>query len=212
MPGGFVAGWPGADTALDINGRDAWDRFGVAGLVLPGIATVTGELGQKIDRKDAPGKDGGTITTLGYESAKFQVQLKIWTQKHLDDWYVILQKIQPVPGKKLPPAVQIRHQALAVHGIHKAIVAKIALLKPGAVRGTYETTIFFEQWLPSGKKNVTNTPGLAEDDALLDTQGHVDLQAVNRAVFPGGSSDYFLSVKLPADEQDLIGPDLFLNP
>ena len=61
-----------------------WDTVVLQGVNLPGIATVDGMLGRKLDVLSPPGSDGATIRDKGYEPAKIVITLRLWAREQFD--------------------------------------------------------------------------------------------------------------------------------
>lgn len=66
---------------------ELWDTVYLAGSALPGVASVTGGHGRKLDVKSAPGSNGARIVDKGYEPAKIEIALRMWTKEQLLAWY-----------------------------------------------------------------------------------------------------------------------------
>ena len=66
---------------------ELWDTVYLAGSALPGVASVTGGHGRKLDVKSAPGRNGARIVDKGYEPAKVEIALRMWTKEQLLAWY-----------------------------------------------------------------------------------------------------------------------------
>lgn len=66
-----------------------WDTVLLGDEDLPGLARVTGSHGRKLDVKSPPGRNGATITDKGYQPAKVEITLKLWTKEQLETWFRI---------------------------------------------------------------------------------------------------------------------------
>lgn len=68
---------------------DLWDAVYLGGNALPGIARVSASHGRKLDTKSAPGTNGARIVDKGYQPAKVDITLKLWTKAQLEAWFRI---------------------------------------------------------------------------------------------------------------------------
>lgn len=66
---------------------DLWDTVLLGGDPLPGIARVTATHGRKLDSKSAPGSNGARIIDKGFQPAKVDITLKLWTKEQLETWF-----------------------------------------------------------------------------------------------------------------------------
>lgn len=65
---------------------DLWDTLYLGGSPLPGLASVSATHGRKLDAKSAPGTNGARIVDKGYQPAKVDITLKLWTKEQLETW------------------------------------------------------------------------------------------------------------------------------
>lgn len=166
--------FPGAEVAVDYGDGDTWTWLIVDGEVLPGSATLAGGISRKLDIKKTPGRNGVSLRYLGYEPARFEVMLRLWTDRHLFDWEALSPLLQPTPAAGKPKARDIQHPALAMHGIRRAFVERIGFLTPSSqVRGAFETRISFIEARP-----LTD-----------DTNGDSDVTGKRNAPLPGNALD-----------------------
>lgn len=136
-----------------------WQQVRINGETLPGIATVTGDVGRKVDTAQAPGNDGGTFTHLGYEPAEVEVKLVLATPEHLEAFTRLAPTIRPRKGEKSPKPVNVYHPALELLGIRSLFLMKIGIPEPGSVKGTYEVKLGFAEFIPEYHRNTrTTTP------------------------------------------------------
>jgi hypothetical protein len=158
-----VPAWPGADESEDISNdtgeRSAWDVVVMAGTELPGIAKVSGLIAQKIDVKEAPERSGATLTHLGAQPATWDIELTMWTARHLRDWDLVVPFISPksrgAGGR--PRVLDVVHPALELHGIRRAYVRQLSMLQPGSQPGTWTTRLSCIEWRPS-TPSAASTP------------------------------------------------------
>lgn len=66
---------------------DLWDTLYLGGSPLPGLASVSATHGRKLDAKSAPGTNGARIVDKGYQPAKVDITLKLWTKEQLETWF-----------------------------------------------------------------------------------------------------------------------------
>jgi len=81
---------------------DIWDAVYLSGNALPGLARVSATHGRKLDTKSAPGANGARIVDKGYQPAKVDITLKLWTKEQLEAWF----RIAPtLTYRREPPSV-----------------------------------------------------------------------------------------------------------
>lgn len=134
-----------------------WDEVGLGGYTLYGRCTVRGSFSRKIDLKNAPGSDGGTLTDLGYEPARIDITLQLWTADHWQTWQQVASAIRPRPGKGVGSPLDITHPALSVYGIKSVYVVGMSLPIDSGTPGVKEVTISCIEWLPP-RRTSANTP------------------------------------------------------
>lgn len=108
---------------------DSWEAVWFDGERLPGLSFITGQVGIRVSRRKVAGKHGESRVQFGYEAAKLQVNLVIWTQEHLDAWNKQLQTLRPRAGRGQPGVVSISHPATTQMGINFVEVIHVGLLK-----------------------------------------------------------------------------------
>lgn len=130
---------------------EVWERVELAGLPLPGICRVTGDgMRLKIDAKKAAGRHGANVAFLGQDAVSFTIEVKMWTQAHLDAFEDIVlcakpkakykeakqSKLkggagQPRSGRVLVgydhTPLTVSHPALALFGISACIVESVSI-------------------------------------------------------------------------------------
>lgn len=68
---------------------DLWDTVFLDGRALPGVARVSASHGRKLDVKSAPGANGARIVDKGYEPAKVEITLKLWSSEQFREWMLL---------------------------------------------------------------------------------------------------------------------------
>jgi hypothetical protein len=146
-----------------------WDTIVIAGHKLPGKATPTGELGAKVDMQAVPGKDGASMSHLGYDPAQVDVTLTFWEEAHLREFEALVPILRPRKGAPAKP-VSVEHPALALYGIRALHVMKLGLLEPGQQSGTYEVKIQFAEYYPEATRNQV-TKGTTTHKGAAESSG-----------------------------------------
>ena len=82
---------------------DPWDQLILAGRPVPGISTVSGRAGRKVDTRSPPGGDGARIRDRGYDPAQLEVEVRVWTLEQLQDLTSLLETIHPRGANPSPP-------------------------------------------------------------------------------------------------------------
>lgn len=103
---------------------ELWDTVYLAGLALPGVASVTGGHGRKLDVKSAPGRNGARIVDKGYEPAKVEIALRMWTKEQLLAWY----RVAPTLTFRREPPAASRPNASSRSKAEAARAARATLL------------------------------------------------------------------------------------
>jgi hypothetical protein len=165
--GGTTGGDGGNTTPAKIDATPPWgasdldDQMTLAGVILPGLVRYEGEIGRKLDVKNAKGSDGATITDDGSDPETLEFMLLMWNE---DQWKRYFSEALPLinpnstKGKLTP--VDVAHPVLAAHGIKRVYVEKMTLPKPGKIPQTKEVTIRLRGWRPEpvNPKSKSNTP------------------------------------------------------
>jgi hypothetical protein len=127
---------------------DAWDTVVLGGVALPGIATPSGWLEQRLFKKRSPKKHGQTVVFNGWGAAQVEVRLEIWTPDQWEAFVGVVKRIViPPPKKGVPPPLSISHPAVAVLGVTAVHVEKIYM--PKMIRpGVMQIDLKCEQFLP----------------------------------------------------------------
>jgi len=111
---------------------ELWDTVTLAGAPLPGVARVTGAHGRKLDVKSAPGRNGARIVDKGYEPAKVEIALKLWTKEQLDAWRAIAPTLT---FRREPPSTSARTGARARGKVEEAALSDArALLEVNVIQ------------------------------------------------------------------------------
>lgn len=112
---------------------EAWDTLYLGGRAVPGIASVTGRAGRKMDARSPPGGDGARVRDRGYEPAQIDVEVRVHTAAQLAELESLLEEIQP---RRVPPATRSRPQS-AQRELDEVVAATVdnpALLEQQSVR------------------------------------------------------------------------------
>jgi hypothetical protein len=127
-----------------------YDRVVIAGYELPGICSVDAEHRRKLDKKNAKGEDGATITDDGEDQAPVEVRVELYT---LEDWNRFQQVVPHInpkgPGKRV--GVSIDYPTLALFGITTIYVEAVSVPKFDGKRQFMTCTIRATEWRPPPK-------------------------------------------------------------
>lgn len=147
---------------------DAWDQVVLAGIVLPGICVLTGDIEQKVDIKKPAGSIGGRTTILGFDLAKFTVTVTLWTPAHLADWKLLMRALKPLAQAGQPQPTSIYHPSLEMVSVRAVTIVKIGLLQmesPGFYTSKLEALEFRYD---AGKPATPKTTGLNLPNAVTN--------------------------------------------
>lgn len=125
---------------------DSWDQIAIAGTTLPGMVIVSGQgIARKIDVKSSPNRDGARIRDRGYDPAKFDVEVIVWTEQQFSDLLPTLEGLQPKRrgGERQP--VDVSHPALSMLGIRSMYVEAVGM--PQVKGGKLHITIKAIEWV-----------------------------------------------------------------
>jgi len=155
--------WLSADDPL------IWDRLWLGGEEFPGLTTISGQgLQRKIDVKDAKGEDGGSIRDEGYQPARIQISIQIYSES---DWQW-LQELWPMitPRKKggVRNPLEILHPVTELLGIRHIYIDTIPV--PKLADQILTVTFGAIEWIPEPKtvKKGAGTGGKNSDDIVLN--------------------------------------------
>ena len=144
----------------------AYDSMFIASQLVPGLVRVTGKgYEQKIDRKTIPGHKGEKLTQIGQGPAEIDIDVALWTAKHLRDMQGIVNIIQKaltdpdpdpndVPGykkhtKKGPPPLEVYHPMLAFFNVTKLTFLRMSLPEDGDGDGVWHIKLTAIQYVPA---------------------------------------------------------------
>ena len=159
--------WDGATLALDLNGQDDWERVYVAGVALPGRATVRGRGGLKVDVKHAPERNGATLTHLGREPATFEITLELWTEVHLVDFEALIPTVLPDGRRRVPKPVDVAHPGINLLGAKSLYFTSVGQPQP-ARPGVWEVNLSAVEWRPPTPSEAKTLQGSQRDLKLTD--------------------------------------------
>lgn len=97
-------------------GASAWHTMLVGGQALPGVVTLSGSKGYKVDKKPGLGEDGGTTTIQGREIPSVELTLRTYKPEHVEELAGWLKILFP-SGSDTPDPFVVSHPALAMLGI-----------------------------------------------------------------------------------------------
>lgn len=141
---------------------DLWDTVVLGDEALPGLARVTGAHGRKLDVKSAPGTNGARIVDKGYQPAKVEITLKLWTKEQLDAWFRIAPTLtyRSEPPRRATSTTQTKQQIEAARRVDlvRASVESITIAQLAESNAT-------EQEIAS-KLAAQNRPATARARAL----------------------------------------------
>lgn len=126
-----------------------WSKVKVAGIMLPGICVLTGEMGNKVDTVPVPGSDGDTMTHLGYDPAQVEVTIQLWTKDQLALYIKLVKEhLRPrqLGASKEPRPVTVEHPALEIFSIRALYLMRITLPSPSGEPGVFESKLTFTEY------------------------------------------------------------------
>lgn len=167
---------------------DLWDVVTIAGFTFPGVANVSGEPKRKLDKKNAKGADGRTITDDGADGVDIEVVIQIYTAEQWYNYQLAIPFIDPnqQKGKLLP--VDIIHPALKLHNIRSMYVESMTLPQTNGTPQVREVRIKATSWAPppkKPKKSKSSTPD--ESEVVVDRSEGGARKATSGEASTGGA-------------------------
>ena len=106
---------------------DVWDTLSLAGIAVPGVATVDVSRGLEIDKKKAKGTRKMVFTIQGVKSAEINIHIEVNTP---DEWTALQQLIAVIEpkagtGKNEGIPVDIAHPVTAARGIRSILIEDV---------------------------------------------------------------------------------------
>jgi hypothetical protein len=157
------------DRGPNNDGASAWDVCLLAGVALPGLASVKVKARKRFDVKKKKGSDGARLTFTGYDPADVTVTLRLWTPEHLNQLWHLMPRLKAKAAAKeaqaaaVDLALDINHPALALLSIHSVVIETVGGLEPADVRGSKQMEIHCLEYVPPQNVDVTRTPKGAEN-------------------------------------------------
>ena len=157
-----------------------WDSVEIAGVELPGLAEVDGDVEMRVDLKETPGAKGAKHTLLGWKPSQVTITLRIWTAEQLALWVSIAKQLRPLVAKggtNQPKPVDIYHPNLEIFGIYQVTITKIGFLRPegSAAQGVRTVTMQglefrYDAGTPTTPKTAEFDFGTNHDTQTVDAQ------------------------------------------
>lgn len=147
----------------------AYDHPVIAGYELPGVARISAELRRKLDKKNAKGIDGATITDDGEDQAPIEITVRLYNREHWQRFQALVPLINPKgSGKKT--AVSIDYPTLALFGINLMYVEAVSVPEFRDNPKRMESTIKGTEWRPApkaAKTSKSSTTDESKDDPKI---------------------------------------------
>lgn len=139
-----------------------WEVIYMADRRVPGLVQVKFKRAHRVDKKAAGGADNQTITSLGYNGAEVNIELRLWTPQQLVDYQnFTIPSIQPAPGKAnaRPKSVKVAYPSLAMYGVRSLFVTEIAGPEPTHIPQLWKVAIVATQTEPMAQVGTTTQKG-----------------------------------------------------
>ena len=161
--------WGSGSEEFKRPGVDEWDTIHLAGVQMPGLSRIEGELKRMVDKKKAAGVNGVRVTHKGFDAAEFNIITRLWVQAHLTEFQKIVAIFRPKNGKA-PKSVDCYSPALEILGITACEILSIGM--PHHVgQGVYEVTLKCIEWVPPKKVGVSTSksaqPSLSDFETAI---------------------------------------------
>lgn len=140
-----AAGWDLSGESPYGIAPDPQSQVILGGVLLPGIVEIKPvERGIKLEVTAAKGSSSPTIKMSGYEPAKIEFSILVWTEEQIQLLSDVLSLIEPRAGKSLPDAIPIYHEFLWARGIHSILIESI--IGPSFDDGAIRLTVKGIEW------------------------------------------------------------------
>jgi hypothetical protein len=130
---------------------DAWNTLYLGGRAVPGLCTVTGRAGRKIEPRSAPGADGASIRDQGYEPAPIEVEIRVWTSAQLEELEELLERVHPRQRGRERTPFDVVHPVLSMLGIRSAYVTAVTL--PELRGGVTSVRVSLLEWTQAPRRS-----------------------------------------------------------
>jgi hypothetical protein len=159
--------WGSGSEEFKRPGVDEWDTIHLAGIQMPGLSRIDGELKRMVDKKKASGVNGVRVTHKGFDAAEFTIVTRLWARTHLSEFQKIVALFRP-KGSKAPKSVDCYSPALEILGITSVEILSIGF--PHHVgQGIYEVTLKCIEWVPPKKVGVSTSKSAEPSLGSFDT-------------------------------------------
>lgn len=138
--------------------------------VFQGKVDIDGAVEYKLDTKQAPGKDGAKHTYQGYLAAKVNVGIMLHDEASLRAFEAMLKVLRPLPGKTIPPPIEIHHPWLDAYGLNKFLIPKVPFPRTIAPQ-LFEVKFACIEWfaqVPDKSSKVGTVPRYATKNVFND--------------------------------------------
>lgn len=191
-----------SSTPFWANAPGVWDNVTLGRFVLPGVCAVKGKIARRKDRKKITGIAGNVLTDVGAAAAEINVQLRMWTPQHWDDFKELALMIRPGPNSPPPKAFDIAHPAVSVFGIKSVELLSATL----PYRLSDNTPDIYACDLVLVEANVDGAKATAKvnTNTASQTLGNVLKDKTNQSVVPASFA--------PRKPSDRTQPNASFNP
>ncbi len=166
---------------------DAWSHVVVAGLISPGVVTLSGH--ERVigwDDQGAKGQDGATSSRTGAPLGKFTASFYLVDEEYIwpgttdyTEWELFQALLESSTSGEEPVALEIYHPDLARNHYTAVVLGKMGEMKPDGKGGATIAVELREhrpkKTKPSGSASKTKaTPETAGDRAVRDAEAELD--------------------------------------
>jgi hypothetical protein len=149
---------------------ESWNTVVLAGIKVPGLAKVVGNVSRKLDVKNAKGVDGATVTDDGADPSKIEITILLRSRAEWASFQQLIPLLNPNVKKGTAAAIDVSYPSLSLYGIRQMYVEEMSTPVDGSVSQTKEVTIRGMGWLPppaKPKSSKSATPDTSASDQSL---------------------------------------------
>lgn len=143
---------------------ESWDTLVIGGVRFRGTFKWGGDLiKRKLDRRHAPGRDGGRVRDKGYDLAEIDLALTITNDEEWQDLTALVALV--FPRSATPTARNAHacaHPELALAGITELYGTSMGPITEASPT-RYEVTMRFVEYRVSAQRNTSRTPRAVPD-------------------------------------------------
>lgn len=138
-------------------GSAQWDTLVIGGYPFPGVATLKITPKRKVQIKTSKDTNGTSLEDTGYEGAKIDGKLRVWTDEQVDEIFRLLSFLHPRSQSGVSTPLTIVHPIATMFGIQAIYFPEFSIATPTAT--FFELSFKALEWFPGLKKKPPSPGG-----------------------------------------------------